>query len=154
MRRTGSGLTRATVKRNESSPAPTSNATMVRERMRAVLSPCTDDERRPVRDPLDHLVRPLFSRVLIFVPGTPECEHLEQEHAEREDVASRVDVSRSKLLRRRITKRAEHAAHGRRVGRVLSEELGDPEIEDLHVFFADEHQVAWFEIAMNHASTV
>jgi hypothetical protein len=88
----------------------------------------------------------------------PPGDHLEQRAAERVDVGAVVDVGRAPaLLGRHVRWRAhDRAGLGPRRG-LGGQELGDPEVEDLHALAADDlgvgHQehVLRLEVAMDDA---
>ena len=74
-------------------------------------------------------------------------------------IGAEVEGPSGRLLRRHVGDRAEHGARCRvRRGRSAvgerANELGEPEVEDLHESVARDHHVLRFEIAMHDPSLV
>ncbi len=82
-------------------------------------------------------------------------QHLEQHATEREDVAARVDIQPSHLLRRHVPGGAEHGpglrrVHDRRGAETTRRrELGEAEIEDLDVVLPGDDHVLRLKVAVD-----
>ena len=114
-----------------------------------------DGDRR-----LRHVLRrPLPGRV--GLEGELAGEHLVRHHAERVDVAARVDGLARELLGAHVRRRPEHHALLGELLLVLvflARPLGDAEVEDLHEVLLpgalDEHHVVGLEVAVHDAAPV
>ena len=86
------------------------------------------------------------------------CQELVQQHAERVDVRGGADRLAAQLLRGGVVGRQRtHALAGelvRVVPRIGLEQLGDAEVEQLHVTFAVDQDVAWLDVAVDHEMAV
>ena len=85
--------------------------------------------------------------------------HLVEQDAEAPEVAARVDLEAAGLLRRHVARRAHHHPGVRAkvqpdpVRRPFRRgELGEPEVEDLHVAVRAHHDVVRLDVAMDEAA--
>ncbi len=98
----------------------------------------------------------------VALEGPRTGGHLVQDDPEGEDVGARVDGLSLQLLRRHVRDCSHHhAARCHRLGRqlggpfvTLSGELGETEVEDLHLPLGGHHDVARLEIPMDDAPAV
>ena len=91
------------------------------------------------------------------------CEHLVEEHAEREQIGAGVEIAAARLFGRHVVERAhDDAVLGldelRRSSLEAAErrahQLGEPEVQDLHVAVGADHHVLGLEVAMDDAGVV
>ena len=85
-------------------------------------------------------------------------EHLVSHDAQAEEVGASIDSPAARLLRRHVCGRADRSdvlqrlcGVGRAGVRVHRVELGDPEVEDLHVAVARDEDVGRFDVAVHEA---
>ncbi len=95
------------------------------------------------------------------VPGErrPAGEHLVQHHAERKEVGARVGFLAAGLLGGHVAHRAHHQSLSRledvrRPTDQGSRELGEAEVEHLHVAVVAHHHVLGLEVAVHDAGGV
>jgi hypothetical protein len=85
----------------------------------------------------------------------PPVEHLEQQHADRVEIAPRRRGLAERHLGRQVRRRADHAPRLRDGRLVGVDDLGQPEVEDLHQIAAgrivEDHHVGRLEIAVDDA---
>ena len=90
--------------------------------------------------------------------GPLAAEHLIEHHAEAEQVRAMVGGFAPYLLRRHVASRAQHHTFIRQIGsgriRRRVPLLGQPEIQDLHVAAARDHDVVRLQIAVHQTGRV
>ena len=90
--------------------------------------------------------------LVLAVEGDVAREHLEEDDAERVEVALGVDVLAQGLLGRDVVGRAQHAAVGRQP--LLVERAGDPEVGDLGRALLVDEDVLGLDVAVDDAAVV
>jgi hypothetical protein len=81
----------------------------------------------------------------------PPGQQLEEDDAERVDVAARVDPAAVELLGRHVGRRADDHPGSRERGRVHAGGARDPEIEEVDRSVARDHDVARLHVAVHDA---